>query len=113
MIYDERHGWVERGTPGHRASAQVVDVDAEIRAMHRIISRPPYDMDLAARRYAQVWVFGETARHVRGCDVVQGVSRQGATMYAVEGDTLHIVHNVHLPSPAQTISVNVTIGGEG
>lgn len=26
MTFDEQHEWVERGTKGHRASAQVVEV---------------------------------------------------------------------------------------
>jgi hypothetical protein len=66
MEFDPKFGLVERGTAGHRASAEVANVDAEIRAMHRIMSRPPYDMDLAARRYATVWLYGDKARDVRG-----------------------------------------------
>ena len=40
MTFDEQHGWVERGTRGHHASAQGVDVDAEVAALDRMHARP-------------------------------------------------------------------------
>ena len=118
MIYDERFGWVDRGTPGHRASAQVVDVDAEILALRRIKARPAYDMDGAHERLSWVWLYNESAKDARrerdqylaGFDVGQGGTTTFTT-YAVEGDTLRIVHSVQLPVRAQTINVNVTVGG--
>lgn len=39
MDFDERFGWVERGTKGHRASAQVMDLEREIATLDRIFAR--------------------------------------------------------------------------
>jgi hypothetical protein len=46
-----------------------------------------------------------------GFDVGQG-STTAMTTYAVEGDTLRIVHAAMLPVRAQTVNVTMTIGGE-
>lgn len=42
MEFDPKFGLVERGTAGHRASAEVVDVDAEVDALDRIGPRELY-----------------------------------------------------------------------
>lgn len=59
MQYDDRLGWVDRGTPGVHGGAVVRDVTDEVFALDRIRDNPAYDLDLAARRYADKWVFGE------------------------------------------------------
>lgn len=117
MTYDEQLGLVERGTPGHRASAQVMDVDAEIRALHRIMSRPPYDMEGARNRLAWVWLYGESASDARreswrGYVIAHSTDRTAMTMYRVDGNPIHMQAHVTLPTPAQMLNVNVTIGGD-
>lgn len=42
MEFDLKFGLVERGTTGHRASAEVADVDAEVDALDRIGPRELY-----------------------------------------------------------------------
>lgn len=137
MTYDEMFGWVERGTRGHHASAQGVDVDAEIAALDRIHARPP---TLDPKWLRSELAFGTTAREAMaqgarnqarqiqwtresraavlrdaqfyaGFDVGQGSATVMAT-YAVEGDTLRIVQTARLPVPAQTVNVTMTIGDE-
>ena len=51
------------------------------------------------------------AHFYAGFDVGQD-STTVMTTYAVEGDTLRIVHNVQLPVRAQSVDVRMTIGGE-
>lgn len=135
MEFDPQHGLVERGTRGHHASAQGVDVDAEIAALDRIHARPP---TLDPKWLRSELAFGTTAREamaqgarnrarqiqwtresmaavLRDAHFQVGfdVGQDGATAmttYAVEGDTLRIVHNVQLPARAQTVNVTMTIG---
>lgn len=54
MTFDEQHGWVERGTRGHHASAQGVDVDAEVAALDRIHASLPYEDAVDARFAARL-----------------------------------------------------------
>lgn len=107
MEFDEQFGPVERGTPGVRASAQGDDVGAEVAALDRIHVHTLCDAgDVVRRALARG---GE--RHVVGFDVGQG-SATAFTTYAVDGDTLHIVQAVTIPTRAQTVTVRATIGGE-
>lgn len=57
MEFDPEYGMVERGTEGHRASAQVVDLDAEIAALDRVKASPEYSLELARRRYDNVKIW--------------------------------------------------------
>lgn len=43
MEFDPEYGLVERGTAGHRASAQVVDVAAEIAALRELAAQSYHD----------------------------------------------------------------------
>lgn len=54
MEFDPRFGLVERGTAGHRASAEVVDVDAEVDALDRIHASLPYEDAVDARFRAKL-----------------------------------------------------------
>jgi hypothetical protein len=126
MEFDEQFGMVERGTFGVRASAQGDDVDAEVAALDRIHARPLYDLLDAKWRRNEVTLWGSTAQQMRAATmrraapahpndpaIARAVARRALrTRYRVEGDTLHIVQAVTLPVRAQTVTVNVTIGGE-
>lgn len=137
MDFDPQHGPVERGTRGHHASAQGVDVDAEVAALDRIHARPSTldpqwlrselafgttaqeAMAQGARNRARQiqWARESRAAVLRvaqtyaGFDVGQD-SATAMTTYAVEGDTLSIVHTARMPTPAQIVDVTMTIGGE-
>ena len=54
MEFDPKLGLVERGTAGHRASAEVVDVETEVDALDRIHARPPYEDAIDARFAAKL-----------------------------------------------------------
>lgn len=147
MNFDEQHGWVECGTRGHRASAQGVDVDAEVAALDRIHAHPIHDASYVKWRRREVEWWGSTVSELRaladarparparradrnGPEITRAIQRRalrarvyagfdvgqdGATAfttYAVEGDTLRIVHTARMPLPAQTVNVTMTIGGE-
>lgn len=137
MEFDPEYGMVERGTAGHRASAQVVDVAAEIAALDRIMASPPtLDPDWlrselafgttareamaqgARNRARQIqWTRESRAAVLREARLYAGfdVGQDGATVmttYRVEGDTLRIVHTAMLPARVQTMDVTMTIGGE-
>jgi hypothetical protein len=140
MTYDEQHGPVERGTAGHRASAEVADVAAEVAALDRIHAAPPTidptwlrselafgttpreamaqgainrarNLEVARRHAAAARDAIRNARLYAGFDVGQG-GGTAMTTYRVDGDTLRIVQAVTLPVRAQTVNVTLTIGGE-
>ena len=159
MEFDPQHGPVERGTAGHRASAEVADVAAEVAALEGFALMTRLQGESGAphpscqeRHDDHIWLMGglplradkrfhaghavrlklamltpyvtmmrATAAHreaqqqrralYAGFDVGQGDATTMMT-YHVDGDTLHIVQAVTLPARAQTVTVNVTIGGE-
>ncbi len=135
MTFDEQHGWVERGTAGHRASAEVADVAAEVAALDRTKARPVMALGWATRQLPFGVTPGEMLRYKRAYGVhatgavprppqqtdliiararIRHGRRHGrvAETYRVDGDTLHIVQPVTIPTRAQTVTVNATIGGE-
>lgn len=65
QTFDPQHGLVELGTPGVHSGAVVVDLDAEIAALDRIMASPIYDIEEAQTRCASVWLYGITAREAR------------------------------------------------
>jgi hypothetical protein len=52
--FDPQHGPAERGTAGHRASAEVADVAAEVAALDRIHASLPYEDAVDARFAAKL-----------------------------------------------------------
>lgn len=65
MDFDPQHGLVERGTRGHHASAQGVDVDAEIAALDRIHAHPTHDASYVKWRRREVEWWGSTVSELR------------------------------------------------
>ena len=96
MIYDEQHGWVERGTPGVHSGAVVRDVDLEASLLRRFASRAklsenywmtPLDNALGGLQRAER--LAEQERHHRAlADVDMSYAREAIR----EGDTAGARH---------------------
>lgn len=135
MDFDPQHGPVERGTRGHHASAQGVDVDAEVAALDRIHAHPVMGLGWATQQLPFGATPGEMLRykqahgvHATGCAprppqrtdliIARARIRHGrrhgrvAETFRIEGNTVHLMYAVTLPTPAQTVNVTMTIGGE-
>ena len=86
MEFDPEFGLVERGTAGHRASAQVVDLDAEIAALDRIHTAPP---TIDPKWLRSELAFGTTPREAMAQGAINRARRIQWTRQSAEASHAH------------------------